>query len=61
MEVLAARANAIRDDIMRDDLMSVSDMNIKVNEWVEKQKKYLETTYQEMHDAVPLGLSTEVH
>jgi hypothetical protein len=60
-EVLAARAHAIRDEIMRDDSISVSDMKIKVNEWVEKQKRYLETTYQEMHDAVPLGVSTEVH
>jgi hypothetical protein len=32
MEVLAARANAIRDEITRNKSMSVSDMKIKVNE-----------------------------
>lgn len=60
MEVLGARAKAIRDEIDSGTL-TADDIKWKMDAWVKIQSEYLAVTCREMHDAVPYGTNIDVH
>lgn len=60
MDVLAARAKAVKDDIERGNL-TADEIKAQMRAWVEIQTKYLEITCREMDEGVPYGMNKNVH
>lgn len=60
MDVLSKRAAAVREEI-RSEKPSADEIMAKMDEWVNEQIRYLQTTCREMHEGVPYGTNVDVH